>query len=132
MHSLSPATSSHSSDSSQQISTQPSIVDAFKTTSKLPSPSKRSKELTKSVAYFIGKDMQPVNVVQGIGFQQMLNTLEPRYQVPHRTTFMFQIFLFKPRRKLQLPLLMLKTLPSLLTAGQVVLTMLCHVSYYFQ
>ena len=55
---------------------------------KLPASSQRAKELNGAVAYFIAKDMQPVSVVEGKGFQHMVSCFEPRYQLPHRTTFM--------------------------------------------
>ena len=74
--------------SSQTSSDQPRIKDAFQMLTKLPASSKRARELTAAVAYFIGKDMQPISVVQGIGFQDMVRHFEPRYQIPHRTTFM--------------------------------------------
>ena len=32
--------------------------------------------------------MQPISVVQGEGFRYMIGCLEPRYQIPHRKTFM--------------------------------------------
>ena len=57
----------------------------------LHTSSKRAKELTDAVGYFIAKDMQPISVVQGTGFQYMLKRLEPRYQVPHRKTFMERV-----------------------------------------
>ena len=55
---------------------------------KLPHSSKRAKSITESIAYFIAKDMQPISVVQGQGFLHMAGCFEPRYQVPHRKTFM--------------------------------------------
>ena len=67
---------------------QPKIKDAFQMLTKLPTSSRRAKELTESVAYFIGKDMQPISVVQGEGFKRMISCFEPRFQLPHRTTFM--------------------------------------------
>ena len=33
---------------------------------------------------FVCLDMQPVSVVEGIGFCKLLHTLEPRFQVPSR------------------------------------------------
>ena len=70
-------------------SSQGKIVNAFIT--KLPSSSKKAKQLTDAVGYFIAKDMQPISVVQGSGFKHMLYCLEPRYQVPHRKTFMERV-----------------------------------------
>ena len=70
---------------------QVKITDAFSVATKLPSSSKRAKELTDAIGYFIAKDMQPVSLVQGVGFQQMMNHLEPRFQIPHRKTFMDRV-----------------------------------------
>jgi hypothetical protein len=63
------------------------ITDAFKSITKFPTSSRKSMELTDAIAYFIGKDMHPVSIVQGAGFKHMVQHLEPRYQVPHRKTF---------------------------------------------
>ena len=70
---------------------QVKLTDAFNATTKLPHSSKRAKELTDAIGYFIAKDMQPVSVVQGVGFQHMMNHLEPRFQIPHRKTFMDRV-----------------------------------------
>ena len=70
---------------------QVKITDAFSAATKMPSSSKRAKELTNAIGYFIAKDMQPVSVVQGTGFQYMVRTLEPRFQIPHRKTFMDRV-----------------------------------------
>ena len=70
---------------------QAKITGTFNALTKLPSSSKRAKELTDAVGYFIAKDMQPISVVQGTGSQYMLKRLEPQYQVPHRKTFMERV-----------------------------------------
>ena len=70
---------------------QVKITDAFSAATKMPNSSKRAKELTDAIGYFIAKDMQPVSVVQGTGFQYMVRTLEPRFQIPHRKTFMDRV-----------------------------------------
>jgi hypothetical protein len=43
--------------------------------------------LTRAVADFILVDGQPVSVVEGIGFRRMVESLEPRYELPGRTFF---------------------------------------------
>ncbi len=53
---------------------------------KLSSDSQQARGITKSVGYFIAKDMMPLNVVYGKGFCHMLEKLNPRYQVPSRKT----------------------------------------------
>ena len=59
---------------------QPTINTAFK--AKLPSGSPRAASITKSIACFICKDLRPYSVVENEGFLRMLNTLEPRYDIP--------------------------------------------------
>ena len=66
---------------------QHSITESLNLVTKFPASSRKSKELTDAVAYFIAKDMLPISVVQGPGFKHMIGKLEPRYQVPHRKTF---------------------------------------------
>ena len=63
------------------------ITDAFSAATKMPNSSKRAKELTDAIGYFIAKDMQPVSVVQGAGFQYMVKQFEHRFQTPHRKSF---------------------------------------------
>ena len=70
---------------------QVKITDAFSAATKMPNSSKRAKELTDAIGYFIAKDMQPVSVVQDAGFQYMVRTLEPRFQIPHRKAFMDRV-----------------------------------------
>ena len=64
---------------------QPTINTAFK--AKLPSGSPRAASITKSIACFICKDLRPYSVVENEGFRRMLNTLEPRYDIPCRKYF---------------------------------------------
>ena len=70
---------------------QVKITDSFSAATKMPNSSKRAKELTDAIGYFIAKDMQPVSMVQDAGFQYMVRTLEPRFQIPHRKTFMDRV-----------------------------------------
>ncbi len=74
-------------DATPRDNNQKSISEAFNLVTKFPASSSKSKELTNAVAYFIAKDMQPISVVQGVGFRHMIGKLEPRYLVPHRKTF---------------------------------------------
>lgn len=37
--------------------------------------------------FLIAKDMQPYSVVDNVGFQHMIKTLELRYEIPSRTHF---------------------------------------------
>ena len=47
----------------------------------------RAKRITKSIASFIALDLRPYSVVENVGFQTMVFTLEPRYKIPSRRDF---------------------------------------------
>ena len=59
-----------------QSQSQVEITEGFSAAQKLPKSSKRAKEPTDAIDYF-AKDLQPVSVVQGVGFQHVMNYLEP-------------------------------------------------------
>ena len=63
------------------------IKDLFNARTKLSSSSREQKELTKSVTYFLAKDMLPAYTVEKSGFKQMLNKFNPRYDVLSRNHF---------------------------------------------
>lgn len=83
--------SSTGSQSSNLPVGQLTITDSFQMSTKLPASSKKAKDLNDSIGYFIAKDMLPISVVEGKGFKHLMNRLEPRYQVPHRSTFMGRV-----------------------------------------
>lgn len=47
--------------------------------------SHRAAAITEQVAAFIALDLQPLQVVKGTGFKQLMNYIEPRYIVPFCT-----------------------------------------------
>ncbi|XP_071640285.1 zinc finger BED domain-containing protein 4-like [Temnothorax longispinosus] len=49
--------------------------------------SKKAKDITRAIAVFICKGLHPYNIVNEPGFRHLLHFLEPRYNVPCRTTF---------------------------------------------
>lgn len=49
-------------------------------------PEVRKRAITNQIATFICKDMRPVSVIEGAGFQGLVRELEPRYKIPCRTT----------------------------------------------
>uniref|UniRef100_A0A3Q2CX90 BED-type domain-containing protein n=1 Tax=Cyprinodon variegatus TaxID=28743 RepID=A0A3Q2CX90_CYPVA len=49
--------------------------------------SKRAKNLSKAIAFFICTDIRPYCVVEKEGFRYLLDTLEPRYSIPSRQHF---------------------------------------------
>ena len=65
-------------------SKQPTVVETLNGLTPIARNSNRWIQLTKSVCYFIGKDMQPYDTVNDQGFLKMLNTFEPRYSPPDR------------------------------------------------
>ena len=70
---------------SSGIVTQTMLDDIVKTRPKMPHTLKHAREITRSIAKFITKDLQPTTVVEGAGFRQLLDTVDPSYQVPSRT-----------------------------------------------
>ena len=70
--------------SSSGIVTQTTLDDIVKTRPKMPHTSKRAREITQSIAAFIAKDLRPIAMVEGAGFRQLLDTIDPSYQVPSR------------------------------------------------
>ena len=66
---------------------QPLIMDALDRIKKLDSCSKEYKELTKSVAICIAKDMLLIYTVEKEGFKAMLRKFNPRYDLPSRNHF---------------------------------------------
>ncbi len=53
-----------------------------------PLPKGKVSLISKAITNFIEWDLYPLNLVSGMGFQSLMKLLEPRYIIPHRTTFM--------------------------------------------
>ena len=68
-------------------SSQPSITSAFARATPLTPGNERHQTITDAITHFLCKDNIPFNTVNRPGFQHLLNVLEPRYQVPNKTTF---------------------------------------------
>lgn len=49
--------------------------------------SARAAAIIRCICVFMGKDMRPFYVVENEGFRLLVNTLEPRYQIPSRPHF---------------------------------------------
>jgi hAT family C-terminal dimerisation region len=47
----------------------------------------RHQAITKRIGEMIAADMQPLSIVENIGFKRLLNVLEPRYKIPSRSYF---------------------------------------------
>ena len=76
--------STESSSLNPSESRQKKILQFTQTSNPLPRNSKLHKKLVCALTEFVCLDMQPVSVVEGIGFRKLLYTLEPRFQVPSR------------------------------------------------
>ena len=74
--------------SKESSSSSPSTMDNFvsKHVSPLPPSLDKAKRLTRIVCEMITRDIWPVNIVNNIGFLNLLKKVEPRYVVPCRTT----------------------------------------------
>ncbi|XP_057181407.1 E3 SUMO-protein ligase ZBED1-like [Triplophysa rosa] len=68
---------------------QHTLPSAFK--QPLSSHSDKHKTITKALGVFIAKDIQPYSVVDDAGFQHLIKTLEPRYEIPSRAHFSSKI-----------------------------------------
>ncbi|XP_041361859.1 E3 SUMO-protein ligase ZBED1-like [Gigantopelta aegis] len=56
-------------------------------TTKYKTTGERHKTVTKAVGRFIVKDLRPFSIVSNEGFKDMVEQLDPRYQLPSRTYF---------------------------------------------
>lgn len=61
---------------------QVSITQAFTNATQYEKDSRRWKEITDAICYYIAKDMAPIATVEHSGFKQLVRTLDRRYTVP--------------------------------------------------
>ena len=54
---------------------------------KLQTSNSRHKKITEKIAGVLIHDFQPYSFVEDRGFKELMEELEPRYKIPHRTTF---------------------------------------------
>ena len=66
---------------------QPSIVDSIESVQRYERGSKRWKELTDAIVYYIAKDSQPLYTVQKPGFNRLVRSFDKRYELPDRSYF---------------------------------------------
>lgn len=52
----------------------------------LPADSERAKKITAAIGKMIVWDLEPYNVVEHDGFQEVMTVTEPRYNMPSRNT----------------------------------------------
>ncbi|XP_069800972.1 E3 SUMO-protein ligase ZBED1-like [Dendropsophus ebraccatus] len=66
---------------------QQSIKEAFTNMTNYEKDSKRWKEITEAISYYIAKDMAPIATVEHKGFKRLMKTIDRRYIVPSRKYF---------------------------------------------
>lgn len=67
------------------LSSQPTVTSLFKQT--LQPSSVKAQEMTKKIAAFIARGLQPYSVVEEPSFTEMMCCAIPEYIVPSRKTF---------------------------------------------
>ncbi|KAI7801081.1 putative zinc finger BED domain-containing protein 1-like, partial [Triplophysa rosa] len=65
---------------------QSSVTSFYTTNTTQPLPSAKQEEITQKLTEFICKDMRPISIVDGEGFQNFVRALNPRYNFPSRGT----------------------------------------------
>ena len=73
--------------SSSKGANQQTIERAFSLAHKYNRKGKKWQQLTNKVTRCIVKDMFPISIVEKQGFKQMLESFDPRYQLPSRKHF---------------------------------------------
>ncbi|XP_051787617.1 E3 SUMO-protein ligase ZBED1-like [Erpetoichthys calabaricus] len=64
-----------------------SITQAFTNATQYEKSSRRWKEITDAICYYIAKDMTPLATVERSGFKHLVKTLDRKYTVPSRSHF---------------------------------------------
>ena len=65
---------------------QPKIAACLQKTAKYPSGSGKQKKLEEKLAHFLAKDLRPASMIEGTGFKDFLQELDPRFALPSRRT----------------------------------------------
>ncbi|XP_010772682.1 zinc finger BED domain-containing protein 1-like [Notothenia coriiceps] len=73
--------------SNPQTTTQTSISQTLFNGTPYSHSSRRHKEITKAITFYLAKDMASINTVQNEGFKNLMKTLDKRYSVPSRNYF---------------------------------------------
>ena len=79
-------------ESEQPSKKQKSIQDCVRSTTPYGPRDPRQETITNSVASMICIDGIPTNVVARPGFQHLMNIMDPRYTLPHPSTFSRSVF----------------------------------------
>ena len=67
--------------------TQQTTESSIAKTTKYSQDSPRYKDITRAIAYHIGKDGVPLSTVERAGFKHMIHKLNPKYDLPSRKYF---------------------------------------------
>ena len=62
----------------------------------------RAEKITQRICKFIEMDMLPLSIVEGEGFRQLINLLEPAYHIPSRRTITRLVETHDEKRKQEL------------------------------
>ena len=81
------ATQEKDEEASSSAPTMKSVKEMLESRLKLSRTSREHKDLTKIVTRFLVKDMVPEYTVEKPGFRAMLETFNPRYDLPSRNYF---------------------------------------------
>ena len=73
--------------SKKNKSTQPTLRACLDQSRKYSTNSKEHRRLSNAVTNFIARDAVPIYTVEKEGFRAMVESLNPRYQLPHKDYF---------------------------------------------
>lgn len=71
----------------QPTTSQPTLLETLKKKEKMPHDCDKALNTTRKIAKMIAMDNQPFSLVEDRGFRELLEYLEPRYEVPSRHYF---------------------------------------------
>ena len=77
----------HGGSEGPKVQKQPSVAGLFGKPKEMPIDSPTAKKLTRSVAGFIVREMQPLSIVSSVGLRTMLKDFRPDYKLPSRPHF---------------------------------------------
>ncbi|XP_060788758.1 E3 SUMO-protein ligase ZBED1-like [Neoarius graeffei] len=66
---------------------QTTVAQAFERGTPYEKSSKRWREVTDAVTYYLAKDMIPFKAVEDEGLKRLLKVVDPRYELPNRKLF---------------------------------------------
>ena len=74
-------------DNQKEKVSQPTLLDMKGRFGVLPAKSAKAADISKAIAIFLLKGLHAYDTVSEEGFKHLIWRLEPRYVIPHRTTF---------------------------------------------